>query len=282
MRDARKWKLGLVQFQALRANIPTLISEKVVQEYHAVLDLLAAASEEDFNAFRIPRAEVKPRVTGGRVGSHRHPGQTIYSKDNFCEDNFFKRKIDSLSRYLPAVEESFRTSAIPPTTADYYELSDDQLEQLAIKYKMEEYGQSHGKAISRDAIIKQLQARDRAIREANPVSHQIITVGTMIDSAIQQGSPGATTTITVNSGALKAIIEKLKEETPQFSLDGADEKELKSDIATMELQLDSGRPKLVIIKESLTSVRGILEKMAGSLGASGVMHLIEQYFKHHP
>jgi hypothetical protein len=282
MRDERKWKLGLVQFQALRANIPTLVSEKVVQEYHAVLDLLAVASEEDLNAFRVPQEELKPRVTGAQIGSHRHPGRTFYSKDNFCESNFFKRKIDSLSRYLPAVEQSFQTQVIPPAAAGYYELSDDELEQLAIKYKIEEYGQSYGKAISRNAIIKQLLARDRAIREANPIPHQTITVGTMIDSAIQQGSPGATATITVNSGALKAIIEKLNEEIPRLGLGGADEKEVRSDIATMELQLDSGRPKSVIIKESLISVRGILEKIAGSLGAAGVLHLIEQYFKHHP
>jgi hypothetical protein len=282
MRDERKWKLGLVQFQALRANIPTLVSEKLVQEYHAVLDLLDAASEERLDAFRVPQAELKPRVTGGQIGSYRHPGRTFYSKDNFCDSNLFKRKIDSLSRYLPEVEQSFRTPAIPEAGTDYYQLSDYELEQLAIKYRMEEYGQSYGKAISRNAIIKQLQARDRAIREANPVPHQTITVGTMIGSAIQQGSPGAAATITVNSEALKAIIEKVKEELPQLGLDGADEKEVTSDIATIELQLDSGRPKSAIVRESLISVRGILEKVAGSLGAAGVLHLIELYLKHHP
>lgn len=279
MRDEKRWTLGVVQFQALRAAIPTLIPEKLVQEYHAILELLAAASEEDFTAFRIPQEEIRPRVTGGQMGSYRQPGRTFYSKDNFCDRNLFKRKIEALSRYLPSIEQSFRIPANPPSGSDYYEMSDEALEQLAIKYKMEEYGQSSGKAVNRNAIIKQLQARDRAIREANPVPNQTITVGTMVHSAIQQGSPGATAKITVNSADLKAILDKLKDVIAQLGLDGADEKEVRSDIAIVELQLASDRPKGVVITECLRSIRTVLEGAVGSVIAGGLVFEIDKVMK---
>jgi hypothetical protein len=139
-------------------------------------------------------------------------------------------------------------------------MSNDELEQLARKYQMGDYGRSFGPVVDRPAIIKQLRARDRALREANPVPSQTITVGTMIGSAIQQGSPGAHATASANTTELKEILEKLKASVPELHLSEHDAQEIKSDLATMEIQLDSVRPKSVIIKvESLTSVRGILE-----------------------
>jgi hypothetical protein len=179
------------------------------------------------------------------------------------------------------VEQSFRTKNVPQTPSDYYSLDDEELEQLANKYRIGGYGSSVGPAIDRDDIIKKLQERDRANRDANPVSRQSITIGTMIESTIQQASSGASPILNVNTADLQTLIEKLKEIIPQLGLNSFDEKELKSDVATMELQIESGRPKSVIVKESLISIRGILEKMAGSLAATGVLHLIEQYQKMH-
>ena len=44
-----------------------------------------------------------------------------------------------------------------------------------------------------------------------------------------------------------------------------------SDIATIETQLSSPRPKVEIIKESLRSVRNIVEGAVGSMAASGII-----------
>jgi hypothetical protein len=282
MRDERQWKLGVVQFQALRDNIPGYIPEKLVHEFHAILDILSAASEEDFDSFRIPKEELKPRVVSVQMGGYRSPGRTNYSKDNYCDSNLFQRKIDSLTHYLPIVEQPFRTKATPETPNDYYSLDDAELEQLAIKYRIGGYGSSFGPSVDRDVIITKLQTRDRVNREANPIPHQSIKIGTMIESTIQQSSSGASATLNISTIDLQNLLEKIKEVTPQLGLNSSDENELKSDVATMELQIGSGRPKTVIIRESLISVRGILEKMAGTLAASGVLHLIDQYMKHHP
>lgn len=282
MRDERQWKLGVVQFQALRDNIPGYIPEKLVHEFHAILDILTAASEENFDSFRVPKEELKPRVVSIQMGGYRRPGRTNYSKDNYCDSNLFQRKIDSLARYLPIVEQSSRTKAAPETPNDYYSLDDAELEQLAIKYRIGGYGSSFGPSVYRDVIIKKLQTRDRAIREANPIPQQSINIGTMIKSTIQQGSSGASATLNISTLDLQTLLAKVKEATPQLGLNSSDENEVKNDIATMELQIGSERPKPVIIRESLISIRGIIEKMAGTLAATGVLHLIDQYMQHHP
>ena len=57
MRDDKKWRISISQFQAIRANIPNLVSEDLVNEYHGVLDALSSASDEDLDSFRIPALE---------------------------------------------------------------------------------------------------------------------------------------------------------------------------------------------------------------------------------
>ena len=52
---------------------------------------------------------------------------------------------------------------------------------------------------------------------------------------------------------------------------GDDEAVVQSDIATIETQLSSPRPKVEIIKESLRSIRNIAEGAVGSLAASGIV-----------
>ncbi len=74
MHDEKKWRLTVSQFHALRSNVPGYIKESLVDEFHAILDQMAAASGEDFSSLRIPVADVKPRVVSfqmGRQGSQR-------------------------------------------------------------------------------------------------------------------------------------------------------------------------------------------------------------------
>jgi hypothetical protein len=58
---------------------------------------------------------------------------------------------------------------------------------------------------------------------------------------------------------------------PQLGLTGDDEAVAQSDLATIETQLSSPRPKVEIIKESLRSIRNIAEGTVGSMAASGII-----------
>ena len=89
-----------------------------------------------------------------------------------------------------------------------------------------------------------------------------INVGTMTNSNIAQSSPNATQTITINQ-EVKEDITKLVSELKQFldnqKIQQSQRDELKSDISTIESQLESPKPKSGIISESLSSAKGILE-----------------------
>jgi hypothetical protein len=110
-----------------------------------------------------------------------------------------------------------------------------------------------------------------------PTEHfpvNIIHIERMSDSQIQQGTAGSTQSGSFASLDLAAVAEFLRElrtQLPHLGLTGDDEAVAQSDIATIETQLSSPRPKVEIIKESLRSIRSIAEGTAGSLAASGII-----------
>jgi hypothetical protein len=265
MHDEKKWRLAVVQFRALHDHIPNLVQEKLVQEYHAILDLLAAASEEDLDSFRIPNAELKPRVTGGQIGGYRSPGKTFYSKDNFCDRNLFQRKLDSLANYLPGIEENFRIHARVEASKDYSDLNDNELESLAVTHGIR--GHADGApTIDRGMVIRELQKRDRP----SVPTHQFINYGTMTGAAIQQGTSHSQATVNLQSNQIQSVLSKVKESIDQLGLNATAKNEMTADIETAESQLRSPNPKPAIVLECLRSARSILEGAAGSLLATGL------------
>ena len=85
------------------------------------------------------------------MATSRHPGRTQYSKDNYCDKNVFKRKLDSLANYLPSIEDTSRTQAQPDDSKDYYSVSNGTLEGLAHRYNIGGYGPNDG-SIDRQSV----------------------------------------------------------------------------------------------------------------------------------
>ncbi|MFN0075339.1 MAG: hypothetical protein ACKVY0_02580 [Prosthecobacter sp.] len=101
----------------------------------------------------------------------------------------------------------------------------------------------------------------------------ILNVQQMYGSQIQQGTSHSTQSLTLQAADLKAIQEFITQLKPQLSnlgLSGDALQEATSDISTVEAQLASTKPKPGILKESLTSLRTILEGVAGNMIASGL------------
>lgn len=111
----------------------------------------------------------------------------------------------------------------------------------------------------------------------SPTEHfpvNIIHIGQMSNSQIQQGTAGSTQSGTFASLDLAAVaefVEGVKTMLPGLGLTGDDEAEVQTDITTIETQLSSPRPKAEIIKESLRSIRNIAEGAVGSMAASGII-----------
>ena len=87
----------------------------------------------------------------------------------------------------------------------------------------------------------------------------------------QNATSGSTQTQSVANNdlaSLRAFVALLKGRLPGLELPKDDTEEIGSDIATLEAQLASTRPKKGIIKASLESVQRILENAAGDVLAS--------------
>jgi hypothetical protein len=272
MHDQRKWRLAVVEFNAIRMNIPRLVSEAFVRDYHVVLGKMAAASSEDLDTFRISIESLKPRV----VSFQMHTGRKQYSRDNYCDSNVFQRKIDALTAYLPTIEEIVNKPQMPEHPKDYWSMSTAQLEQLAHSFNIGGYGDQHGHP-DRDIIIDALLRRDKALEPDKPAGSHFVNHGTILGSAIQQDSPGSSATVSHSVQEQSNLIKAIREAIPHLSLAGEEIQNLETDLATVDLQLRSSRPKRTIVDECWSSARGILEKAAGSIVAAPLLHELAKF-----
>jgi len=104
MQNEREWRLALAEFEALRKNVPPSVSDSFVAEYHAVLDLMAGASGESFDKFRISATAMAPQLLGAEPPGRRTPGKKRYTTERFCDPKDFQRKIDALANSLSVFE----------------------------------------------------------------------------------------------------------------------------------------------------------------------------------
>lgn len=124
-------------------------------------------------------------------------------------------------------------------------------------------------------IEEALDKPDRPTHYFPPAN--IIYIGEMRNSQIQQGSPEATQVATFNENMyeeLKEVIQSLKESIDQLGIDQQQKSELQADIQTIEAQRSSSKPKAAIITECLGSIKRILEGAAGSALVSGLLSKI--------
>lgn len=107
-----------------------------------------------------------------------------------------------------------------------------------------------------------------------------INIGTMIGSAIQQGTESSQIKVNFNakSPEFKALVQKIREAVPNLGLSEDKINQLYVDIGTVEVQTSGAVPKHSIITESMHSIRNILEGAVGSVLASGLLPAIYHYF----
>jgi len=107
-----------------------------------------------------------------------------------------------------------------------------------------------------------------------------ITIGTMINSSIQQASPDATQIFSqgdTRTDELRQLVAEIKNAISQLELQPDAQQDVAADVATLEAQLSSSRPKAVIITESLSTIRSVLEGVAGSAIATGLIAGIAKF-----
>jgi len=107
----------------------------------------------------------------------------------------------------------------------------------------------------------------------------IVVHGDVTSSTFQQGSHNVTI-VEYSKADIQQIVEEVKGQIANLTLSKDHAEEIASDIATVQAQLASPRPKRHIIKESLTSVRHILEHAMGAALAHASLPLLMSYLGH--
>ncbi len=131
----------------------------------------------------------------------------------------------------------------------------------------------------------------REIEEANSRPEQssqyfppvnIINIHHMEGSQIQQGNVSSSQKGSyqlTNGVEVSQFLEFLKEKLVDLELNNDDASEIQADISTLELQVDSSRPKVGIIKESLLSIQRILEGASGAIAAQQLLQYVPVLLK---
>jgi hypothetical protein len=106
------------------------------------------------------------------------------------------------------------------------------------------------------------------------LAQNYLQVGTMSHSQVQQGTTSSTQVQrALDVDALRDLVAQLRAITPELDLEAEENDEYEADIETLAAQLRSPRPKVRILRESLSSVRTIFEGAAGAGVAAGAAHL---------
>jgi hypothetical protein len=113
--------------------------------------------------------------------------------------------------------------------------------------------------------IQELENFERKIIASSQatVVHNSIQIEKMTNSVIQQGSNHSVQQVTLSADyivELKDFLNELKSSIDSLQLSNEQKGELEAEIATIEAQIKSPKPKNVIIKDTLTFIKSILEK----------------------
>ena len=109
-----------------------------------------------------------------------------------------------------------------------------------------------------------------------------IHVEQMIGSQLQQGTNQSSQVLTFNNNDIEAILKfvsNLSSQLPKLELNEEIRAEVMSDVATIESQAKSPRPKSAVIKECLLSIKAILEGIASNTVAALLIQQISILLK---
>ncbi|HWZ21702.1 MAG TPA: hypothetical protein VNW06_03565 [Cytophagaceae bacterium] len=103
-----------------------------------------------------------------------------------------------------------------------------------------------------------------------PTAHfpaiNLISIQNMTNSVIQQSSPGAAQNINLNIEQslpdLNSFLSELKTSINKLNLTIESQNEMLAEIQTVEAQANSPKPKALIIREGLNTIRNLLEGVA--------------------
>jgi hypothetical protein len=95
----------------------------------------------------------------------------------------------------------------------------------------------------------------------------VLNIHSVVGSQIQQGTHDSTQAQTVTTNdteAIRALVNGFRERLSDLPFDQADRSEAEAELQTLEAQLRSSKPKSAIVRESLKTLRNLLEGVASN------------------
>ncbi|RDY70877.1 hypothetical protein DXT76_10860 [Halobacillus trueperi] len=116
------------------------------------------------------------------------------------------------------------------------------------------------------------QEKNEAIRQNYTVNNFYgNTSGLQIQQHTQQSSQ--TQVNGFDSEAVDGFLKTLKENVNHIeSLDSKSKKVVQKEVEAIQKQTKSSKPNVPLVKESLTTIRNVLEGISGSLAAQGLLY----------
>lgn len=106
------------------------------------------------------------------------------------------------------------------------------------------------------------------------VAQNYLHVGSVSHSQIQQGTTGSVQLLApAEQDEVRSLVAELRAMLDGLELGPEAGEEVRADLAAVEAQLASPRPKAAIVREALASTRTVLEGAAGSGLANAAPHL---------
>jgi hypothetical protein len=105
----------------------------------------------------------------------------------------------------------------------------------------------------------------------------ILNIESVVGSQIQQGTHGSvqTQTVTTNEvAAIRVLLDGLKEKLSELPFNDPQRSEATAEIQTIEAQLSSSKPKPAILRESLRTLRNLLEGIASNALAAPLLAML--------
>jgi hypothetical protein len=104
--NTSKQGLAWARFQALRSNSPNWWDERDVSQFHEIVSALEGAYAVNLSSFRIPNAELKPRIVGVQRAprSGRFPARRQMSDKRYCNEQFARRQMEGIALYFQSLQ----------------------------------------------------------------------------------------------------------------------------------------------------------------------------------
>ena len=107
------------------------------------------------------------------------------------------------------------------------------------------------------------------------VAETYVNIGGDVSGQVQVGTTGSTQSMAIPVDDMRALLADVRTVLDGLALEPDEKNEIDSDLRTVEVQLESPKPKSAIVREGLSSARSVLESVATREAAAGVTAGVE-------